>query len=208
MNTVGTSSQVNRPAFFPVEWPLTQNNAGNKQPTARKEGTPKPKRRKIDDTNARPQQWTAEHHTQTDKPTVKLVTSVQYENRGTSISDVKYEPTISAATPNIFKSLDHDEASWLVEEVNEANKCIFGAERAAEKFKADDDELERKKTSLNALKSLLNDLRRNIKYPDDDTAKDLDTLDEASANFGVRNMVNCLGLLDNYFSELQKKLDN
>lgn len=159
MNTVGTpSSQLNRPAFFPVEWPLTQNNAGNKQPTARKEGTPKPKRRKIEDTNARCQQWsqtskiTAEHHTLTDKPTVKLVTSVQYQHRGTSISDGKYEPPISVATPNIFKSLDHDEASWLVEEVNEANKCIFGAEKTAEKFKADDEELERKKTSLNALK--------------------------------------------------------
>ena len=56
-------------------------------------------------------------------------------------------------------------------------------------------------------RGLLSDLRRNIKYPDEETAKDLDTLDAVSANFGVRNMINCLGLLENYFSDLQKQLE-
>ena len=56
-------------------------------------------------------------------------------------------------------------------------------------------------------RELLQDLRRNIKYPDEETAKDLDTLDEASSNFGVRNIVNYLGLLDGYFEELHGQLD-
>ncbi|CAB3989482.1 Hypothetical predicted protein [Paramuricea clavata] len=215
MSSIGSQSQSNRPALFPVEWPLTQINAGNKrQPIARNELTPKPKRRKAEHSNTLTRnqlsKTTAEHYTQTDnKPTAReLGTNAQCHNRGTSISDVKYEPATPTAVPNIFKSLDHDEASWLVEEVNEANKSIFGAEKTAEKLKEGDEELDRKKTSLSALKNLLNDLRRNIKYPDEDTAKDLDTLDEVSANFGVRNMVNCLGLLDNYFCELQKQLEN
>ena len=209
MSSIG--SQSNRPTLFPVEWPLTQMNSSNKrQPIARNELTPKTKRRKIEPPNTHTQvcKTIAAHHTQTDnKPAAKeLGTNIQYQTRGTSISDVTYEPATATAVPNIFKSLNHDEVNWLVEEVNEANKSIFGAEKTAEKLKQDEEELDRKKASLSALKNLLNDLRRNIKYPDDETARDLDALDEVSANFGVRNMMNCLGLLDNYFSELEKRL--
>ena len=159
MNRIGSQSQSDRPSLFPVEWPLNQINTGNKRhPIARTELTPKPKRRMIEHPNTVAQHQvsraTAEHYTQTDnKPTAKeLGSSVQYHNRGTSISDVKYEPAAATAVPNIFKSLDHDEASWLVEEVNEANKSIFGAEKTAEKLKQDNEELDKKKTSLSALK--------------------------------------------------------
>ena len=205
MSSIG--SQSNRPTLFPVEWPLTQMNSSNKrQPIARNELTPKTKRRKTEHPNTRTQvsKTITAHHTQPD--TKELETNIQYQTRGTSISDVTYEPATATAVPNIFKSLNRDEVNWLVEEVNEANKSIFGAEKTAEKLKQDEEELERKKASLSALKSLLNDLRRNIKYPDDETARDLDALDEVSASFGVRNMMNCLGLLDNYFSDLEKRL--
>ena len=53
----------------------------------------------------------------------------------------------------------------------------------------------------------MKDLRWNIKYPDEETAKDLETLDDASNNFGVRNMVNYLSLLDGYFVQLQNDID-
>jgi hypothetical protein len=75
-------------------------------------------------------------------------TSHQY----TSTSDVKCMPRSPPAVTNIFKSLNHDEASWLVEEVNEANKSIFGAEQTAEKLKQEEGELDKKKMSLCALK--------------------------------------------------------
>lgn len=62
-------------------------------------------------------------------------------------------------------------------------------------------------SSITVSRNLLKDLRWNIKYPDEEIAKNLDSLDEASRSFGVRNMVNCLSLLDGYFSELQTQLD-
>lgn len=156
-------SQSHRPALLPVEWPLIQNNVGNKrQPIARNELTPKPKRRRTEhlNTQALHHPWrqastnTVEHHTQTDnEPTAKeLGTRVQYHNRSTSISDVKYEPATQTAAPNIFKSLDRDEVTWLVEEVNEANKSIFGEGQTAEKLKQCEGEMDRNKTSLSALK--------------------------------------------------------
>ena len=155
MSSIG--SQSNRPTLFPVEWPLTQMNASNKrQPIARNDLTPKTKRRKTEHPNTRTQvsKPITAHHTQTDnKPAEKeLGTNIQYQTRGTSISDVTYEPATATAVPNIFKSLNHDEVNWLVEEVNEANKSIFGAEKTAEKLKQDEEELDRKKTSLSALK--------------------------------------------------------
>ena len=155
MSSIG--SQSNRPTLFPVEWPLTQMNASNKrQPTARNDLTPKTKRRKTEHPNTRTQvsKTITVHHTQTDnKPAAKeLDPNIQYQTRGTSISDVTYEPATATAVPNIFKSLNHDEVNWLVEEVNEANKSIFGAEKTAEKLKQDEEELDRKKTSLSALK--------------------------------------------------------
>lgn len=63
-----------------------------------------------------------------------------------------FESAGTTAVPSIFKSLDHDEASWLVEEVNEANKSIFGVEKTAEKLRHDNEELEKKKVSLSTLK--------------------------------------------------------
>jgi hypothetical protein len=159
MNSIGSQSNSNRPTLFPVEWPLTQINSSNKrQPIARNELTPKSKRRKIEHPNTparnQPSRTTIAHHTLIgNKPAAKeLGTNSQYHNRGTSISDVKCEPAEETAGPNIFKSLDHDEVSWLVDEVNEANKSIFGAEKTAEKLKQDEEELDRKKASLSALK--------------------------------------------------------
>ena len=164
MSSTRNQSQSNRLALFSVERPLAHNNAGNKRrPIARNVLAPKSKRRRTEHhtTHARHQPWshqaptnTAEHHTQTDdEPTAKeLGTSVQYQNRSTSISDVKNEPATQTAAPNIFKSLDRDEVSWLVEEVNEANKSIFGEGKAAEKLKQCEAQLDRKKTSLSALK--------------------------------------------------------
>ena len=166
MSSIRNQSQSHRSALFPVEWPLTQNNAGNKrQPIARNELTPRPKRRRTEHPSAQARHQalrqaptsttsTAEHHTQTDnEPTAKeLGTRVQYHNRSTSISDNQYEPATQNAAPNIFKSLDRDEVSWLVEEVNEANKSIFGEGKTAEKLKQCEGEMHRKKTSLSALK--------------------------------------------------------
>ena len=161
MSTGGSKLKPNRQALYPVEWPLTQINASNKrQPIARNELTPKPKRKRIEHPNTQARNQTliqipraiVDHHTQNIATEKELGNGLQSYNRETCVSDVKYEPATPTAVPNIFKSLDRDEASWLAEEVNEANKSIFGAEKTAEKLKQDNEELDRKKTSLFALK--------------------------------------------------------
>lgn len=156
MATIGRKSQSSRSGLFLIEWPLTQTTTGNlRQPVVCKKSTPQIKRQKIEHRSIVEQNEPCSQATTTatgnrtqtnDKPRIEC-------HQGyTSTGDVKCMPRSPPAVTNIFKYLNHDEASWLVEEVNEANKNIFGPEQTAEKLKQEEGELDKKKMSLCALK--------------------------------------------------------
>lgn len=216
MSSIGTQCST-RSKLFPVEWPLTTTSGFASSQSVKKQvkktnGIKKRKtrrHRRLEACQRVRVPATADQETQTEHACAVKHCEIEYNTRETSVggtNDVIYEgESPSNEFTNIFESLNRDEATWLAEEVHQVNKKVFGTEQTAEELKKKD--LDGKKASLNALQEFLKDLHRNIKYPDEETARDLDTLDEASNDFGVRNMVNYLSLLDGYFNELQGHLD-
>ncbi|XP_028405403.1 uncharacterized protein LOC114527890 [Dendronephthya gigantea] len=201
MSTSINESHSTSPAVFSVEWPLTRENAVNRRQTIAIRATgPQIKHKKTGYRNNVEQNQTPSF--------AETNTQLYHHNSCSSVTagnDEIVQHASKRTVPNIFTYLDHEEAIWLAKEVNEANKSIF-VEVAAKRFKRDDEILDQTKSSLSTSISLLGDLRSSIRYPDEELAKDLDMWDEVSANFGVRNMVNCLGLLSNFFSQLQKEM--
>lgn len=146
----GSNSQSTISAVFPVRWPLTHENVGNRrQKTANRATNPQIKRRKIEFRNI------AEHNENPDDDHQENARQLYRENscsQGTANDEVaKCERSSKRTVPNIFNCLDHEETSWLAKEVNEANKSICVVEVAAKRFKQDGEILDQTKSSLCSL---------------------------------------------------------
>ena len=169
MNHIATkSSPPSR--TLPVEWPLTHQTAVTSNSVSKNYGKDKGKAKRIKSKKrhreslvtkkqrmrSAPAFTTTEHGTQTmgEKATTAYGNRTDTNTAELCVtSDVSSEPVVrSEAVGNIFQCLDQSEATWLADEVHQANQNAFRAENAAERLKKTDLDLREKKESFDVLK--------------------------------------------------------
>lgn len=136
----------------------------------------------------------------------------------------KYDlkPSSDRSRLNVLSRLCESEAKTLANGIHKMNTEYFPMSYVADTMKkqmageeerslpSDEvnekiDASESKETIANTI-NLIQNLKKFLKEPDEDLAKDLETFEKATHTFGCQNIVNHISFLETYLKELQKKL--
>lgn len=165
MATTGSQSYSTRVVLLSKKRPLIQTTRDNKiHQVMSEESSPRIKRRKAEHRHIVGQNQyfscaakaTPRHPIERDaKQTGHTELDCNYGEecqQHSSICEVRPVSSMRPTVQNIFQYLNFEEANWLVEEVNEINRSIFGTQDTVEKLKQLGREMNEMSGSLCALK--------------------------------------------------------